>query len=980
MINNNINNINNNINNNHSENKIFKNIENSFWSIVKNKILFRKILSYIDSSSLPGNKLNTFKYEEIVSVEWLLKNSMISLLIDKVKTNQPLSFYQHGNKFEKQFSIFFRFKENNQINREFFKNFFKNYYTFKILKIKNKQQEKREEEKNEEEQEEIEIEINNILKNEIIINDLINQLILNDCLAGFIILIEFEYINKSKIDSKLLLKALNGNAISICQYIKSSYPNIEFDSNIIWNPNSLINSNVNQFNKKINFLINTMLMKSPSLPPSPIVQPSSPSPLPSPLPPPSTITNITTTTIFNNNFTTIINNNNNNNNNDFKYYQHIFNLCIFEEKLNILIETCYTILLLKDGILKRFIELLNEKQCNYCSNGGSSNNGLSLYHQELMEKFVKQNTLKIDNLSIEELEEISKEFTENEKMEIVDNLKILNIKNSKQRNNVKKLFKMVLPFTSTINDIFFQNYFYYQYKFDDEPLLERFYEIFKDYLEFYDVVQKTLEPFYQSFIKNSFENQMVLIEAITHHLFQSKLNGTIKIRGALTNNNINTNNSVGVDLLRLVIRCDNIDLVSTVYLKLCKISLDPFKSEFFQLIKSNEIFDYLYSHSYPKSQFKLYFLFNNLQLLKHFISNYQNDFNQKLIQDLNEIIKESNLIKYYSFELFKYFFENPSLFKLITDNIQNIWSIIKQSNNLKNRFLKINENNNNNNNFENDYNHFNFININNNNEINFNNKFQISIKEFQFFIEYSSDELQYYCFEIFEDCNDSMKLKAIDWVFNNKIEEIGLLRCKVTERELFFYNYYFIRDAFKQILNDNSKSQSRGNQGTCCRPFDELELVFTEIGKKGDIEILKLLLDNYYLNENLTLLREKHLIYLFILGGAALNGQLSIFKFIYENYSFLFKLSDHFDGSIIDNDFNHNPLNPNNLMTIKFIAKIYNIIIERGHINLYFYFDNIIKLNSKSFSNNFNFNLNSLIKKILNFNNLNLITILENKK
>ncbi|EGC37432.1 hypothetical protein DICPUDRAFT_76980 [Dictyostelium purpureum] len=80
------------LNNNNNNNVNYNNIENKneilFWKTIRNKIIFNKILKYLSN----GPNFNSYKYYEIIHVDWMINNNKKELLEYKVKNGDYLIF------------------------------------------------------------------------------------------------------------------------------------------------------------------------------------------------------------------------------------------------------------------------------------------------------------------------------------------------------------------------------------------------------------------------------------------------------------------------------------------------------------------------------------------------------------------------------------------------------------------------------------------------------------------------------------------------------------------------------------------------------------------------------------------------------------------------------------------------------------------------------------------------------------------------
>ncbi|KAM9972190.1 hypothetical protein ACTFIW_003549 [Dictyostelium discoideum] len=141
-----------------------------FFKVFKNIVLFKKIFSFIKHDNYYSDfgirKLGSFRYEEIVSTNWMIKNQYYQLLFEKVKkkeyllfnvykTNKPNEIYEPRNEIRKKydkkhginiylnkFSIFnkkiaidakwLNNNNNNNNNNGFYYYLFKNYSNYFI--------------------------------------------------------------------------------------------------------------------------------------------------------------------------------------------------------------------------------------------------------------------------------------------------------------------------------------------------------------------------------------------------------------------------------------------------------------------------------------------------------------------------------------------------------------------------------------------------------------------------------------------------------------------------------------------------------------------------------------------------------------------------------------------------------------------------------------------------------------------------------
>ncbi|KAM9969296.1 hypothetical protein ACTFIR_001125 [Dictyostelium discoideum] len=607
--------------------------EKLFWKVLRNIYLNSKIFNYIKivNDSFNKFKIGIFKYYEINSTEWMIENGHLNLLRDKIINSNNLSFYcndskqtnrkydntnnynnQSGHNKYYKYSIFNVFKD----DVEFFKCLIKNYPLYYQPPYTTNE-------------------------------DLERFSLEYDNLALMIILVE-QYKYKPSIKS--LERSIDIASINVANYLykililnnsnnnNTSSPIKEINYKLsFWklalnydNNNYNYNNDFKNLNKKVDLLINKFKLELPM--------------------------NIYSLK-----------------NNSLNSFFRLFNILIYQETIESIIECCKTVIYLKQ-LLEPIIEKLKLSTITT-----PFINGQSPLDNELSNSY--------EWLTIEQINEIENSFKEIELKEtLFGETKISD-------NRLMKLFNMLIIFTpppQSGEDKLNKNYQFYRFKyfrqFKEETKSLLIIDNSSDFGYFINYDNNSNNNY------NNYNNDLQFkyckndIDIIIK-FFKNSINDIIQRIKILkkeeennnnSNNNNYNNNNIKIiqngisNLLSYCSKIDNLELLqftfNQIYQFYNKITLLQFN-----LYSSFKCLDFIikFSKSINESIEKLIsnlFIFNNIELLYYVKENYEIELIEFLEINFNKL-KNS-----YSFEICKFFIECLNSLNFNNNNNNNNYS------------------------------------------------------------------------------------------------------------------------------------------------------------------------------------------------------------------------------------------------------------------------------------------------------------------
>ncbi|KAK5578114.1 hypothetical protein RB653_003067 [Dictyostelium firmibasis] len=752
--------------------------ETLFWKVWKNKYLQRTILNLLKTHF----KVGVYSFDEIVSVQWLLRNNYIELLKYKVKRRDLLvDFFDIKNELvendqssRKLLNLFKEVKNDSQFYRNLFNNypcyFNKFYYGYQfgtghlVDPIRYKT---------------IPYSIKEFT---------LRQSMMYDNVDSFSLL-EYENVEK-------FYEAIEQGSVNIAKYLFNTKLRSQKNDIVgkVWKHHTFINSTSCQEPKHYNFINNITKLLIVDLK----------------LIPPKEMNKISV------DFFTV----------DFK------SLTVSE-----LYECCFTVALLleqtqffKEYLLKISKGIIIDKYMNY--DGILQNyipNPLTdfftttqIYQMKLGHNFLDQCEMSSRIISL-----------------------------SKDDENVYKLLKMLLPFTSYSRS-FKDNFFYFKFKYSNSGSLNLKVQVpsqktqqpeeikennkKKNYIEFNDV------KFGSSIENFIFENQEFINSQScnfpNYESFETFTNNPIVIKPKF--------------LLNVLFTQNRLDLITQVLDKLLK---DIPKQKLFPFgllyhIKSIEVFDYLLKIKSLEGEFSFENCLENdngLNLMAHIKRNH----NELYLNFLASIDgKKENTINY-SFQSLMFIYENIKDFEDCYERI-NIWT----------RW----------------------------------NYFSLTLEQFIQLVEYTpiTKKYSYHCGTL---GNDDLILKRLNWVKNNRPYELYSGRCDReygnqlgfdTETPIHIYEYYIGNIDKLKTFSVPENIYINGGHIVIGKFFSK---VFSLIGSHGDViglEILMKILEQGVISENRYYDFFYYRVLVPILIKALINCKFKVFDFLKMNYPWIF--------------------------------------------------------------------------------------------
>ncbi|KAM9996396.1 hypothetical protein ACTFIY_002569 [Dictyostelium cf. discoideum] len=596
--------------------KVNKN-EKLFWKVFRNIYLNSKIFNYIKyvNDSFNKFKIGIFKYYEINRTEWMIENGHLNLLRDKIinSNNNNLSFYCNDSKQMNRDNNRKKYETTNNGNYNNQSGYNK-YYKYSIFNVF---------------KDDVEF-FKCLIKNYPLYyqqpyttnEDLERFSLEYDNLALMIILVE-QYKYKPSIKS--LEKSIDIASVNVANYLykililnnnnHTSLPNKEIDYKLsFWkltlNYNNNYNNDFKNLNKKVDLLINKFKLELPI--------------------------NIYS---LKNNFS-------------LNSFFRLFNILIYQETIESIIECCKTVVYLKQ-LLEPIIEKL---KLSTSITTTPFINGQSPLDNELSNSY--------EWLTIEQINEIEISFKEIELKEtLFGETKISD-------NRLMKLFNMLIIFTPPPQcgeDKLNKNYQFYRFKYFRE---------FKEETKSLLIIDNSSDFGYfinydinnNSNNNNNYNNDLQFkyckndIDIIIKFI-KNSINDIIQriiILKKEDNGNNNNNNNIKIiqngisNLLSYCSKIDNLELFqftfNQIYQFYNKITLQ------FNLYSSFKCLDFIikFSKSINESIEKLIsnlFIFNNIELLYYAKENYEIELIEFFVNNFNKL-KNS-----YSFEMCKFFIE-----------------------------------------------------------------------------------------------------------------------------------------------------------------------------------------------------------------------------------------------------------------------------------------------------------------------------------
>ncbi|KAN0029962.1 hypothetical protein ACTA71_008102 [Dictyostelium dimigraforme] len=670
--------------------------EKLFWEVFRNVYLNSIIFNYIKYVNDSNNqfKFGVFKYYEINSTEWMIENGHLNLLRDKVlncNNNNYLSFYcsdknemerdyirkryenssQSGyNKYYK-YSIFNVFKE----DVEFFRSLIRNYpHYYQYPNTTNQDLER------------FSLEYDNLALMIILIEDYKYQPTIK-LLERSIIIASINvsnYLYKTLILSSTTpttLTTITTLTTTTTTTTSQPQPILQYlDYRRIWNIalNYIFISDFKILNKRVDLLINKYKLESPC----------------------SVISsNCSRRRLILNGF--FIPSNRNSLNSFFR----LFNIYIYQETIESIIECCKTVIYLKQ-LLEPIIEKLKLSKYNYSTKVVTGTTTTTTTTKEIiMDPLNGQSPLDYELansyewLSIEQINEIKESFNENQLKETL--FGETNISDKR----LMKLFNMLIIFTPPPQlgeDKLNKNYQFYRFKyfreFKEETKSLLLFNNCSDFGYFIHYDDKnyfqynktnhiyTIDDLQFKYCKNDFE---IILQFINH-----SINDIIRIINNNNNNNIEIIEIIENVISTLICYCskiNNLEILKLIFNQLYpfynKITLLPFnlynsiESLDFIINFSNSIIDNNNNNFKNQTMEKIIsnlFIYDNIELLYYVKENYQNDLIH-FLKSKNKI----NLSKLIStFNKSKFYIECLNSFFLNFDDNNNYLSIKELSKNI----------------------------------------------------------------------------------------------------------------------------------------------------------------------------------------------------------------------------------------------------------------------------------------------------------
>ncbi|EAL62481.1 hypothetical protein DDB_G0289937 [Dictyostelium discoideum AX4] len=198
----------------------------------------------------------------------------------------------------------------------------------------------------------------------------------------------------------------------------------------------------------------------------------------------------------------------------------------------------------------------------------------------------------------------------------------------------------------------------------------------------------------------------------------------------------------------------------------------------------------------------------------------------------------------------------------------------------------------------------------------------------------------------FDGVSLKTKIKMLHWLVENLTNEelssnfIYLLKDYLTPHDLLLFQFILLLHNKNNNNNNLNYNESKdGNQGNIkLKEFfiksnkSNMNYVFQYIGIFGDLEVLSIIMESLFPTIESSI-DHRHLIYE-TLTEAVLEGRINIFKFLNENYSFVFQTST----SVVGND---NPLKKITTSRLQFLL---TLSIGKGDIHMTQYLISDLKL------------------------------------
>ncbi|KAM9990589.1 hypothetical protein ACTFIY_006619 [Dictyostelium cf. discoideum] len=864
--------------------------EKLFWKVIKNKFLKTYIFSFLNDKSKIQNKI--YKYDEICSVQFLIKNNLIELLKYKVKRGETLIDFLpflKKRKFQNykppaedpndRKSIFKVIKNDTEFYQYLFKNynqnfisnektFFANGYTPSILPLSI--------------EDDCKFDLKIETKKQIIKDD-------NECAFRI-----FQNVNFIQITVDDFCEAISIGSIKTAKLI---YNGLKKDSNFkkheligkVWKNYTFLNSNSPMF-KDYNIKIspsNSETSETSST--SPLLQ--SPSPSPS-----SQISTTSKFKIINKSVKLLLI--------DLKFLppkemnninQDIFKIDIKELKVKHLLESCKTISIILQftNLFDTYLKTLKKKEISDKFMGFESE--LQTYLPNPL----------IDFLSFEKLIEIEQNLKPKSIKSLVHSISTIDT----DSNNIFKLFKMLLTFTD-YSTVFRDNFIFFKCKY------------FNDYSLCKSAKDKQL-PFQLGSFENVLPNSSYLsnLFQLFSYCQNEKVIQTKFINQAIENIVQSLKDSKRpiikpLDLIITLLHFDYIELISIFYKNLkdiIKNEKELLPTDLLDHIKSTTTFDFFINNNLLfKNQINLnncLILKNSsgggepLNLMDHIKRNY-NDIYKELINSIDTTINDPIN---YSIESLLFIYNNIKDFEYCYERI-NVW---KRSN----IDLSLNQ----------------FIQLVNCTPIN---------KKYNYICGNGSlDKFNY----------DSCLLKY-NWVIRNKKHDIQSNRCDSNygsteigiNAKLVIIPLYQYYNHNKLKLNDIFPKLNTLDPIIFNKPQNHLiHKIISAIGERGDIKSLEILLK---LMDFSTFNRASffyfYCYFLFvILVGALKNGHLKLFQYLKSNYPHFFNEKINF-GNNINSLASYGIFQINTLFEVlRDVSIIYNLVDIFNEIKNNIFFD-----------------------------------------